>query len=122
MSVICKEHWNELLYATLIHCIRRISKGFSRHEHRAAKACLHYLLNQGQKNEWVYVDIWISHCSHSCVFSMNYWRYTYLTIYRVAFFLSFPHPQISAVLLVKIALIQIFNSAWCNFKKSYTTQ
>ncbi|KAK7834764.1 hypothetical protein CFP56_024142 [Quercus suber] len=27
-----------------------ISKSSSRHEHRAAKACMHYLLNQGQKN------------------------------------------------------------------------
>ena len=78
--VICKEHWKELFYTSLIHCInyfRRISKGSSRHEHRAAKACMHYLLNQGQKNVWEYVDIWISHSSHSCIFSLSYWWYTF---------------------------------------------
>ena len=82
--VICKEHWKELLYASLIHCInyfRRISKGSSWHEHRAAKACMHYLLNQGQKNVWEYVDIWISCSSHSCIFCELLVIYIYIYIY-----------------------------------------
>jgi len=43
LPLTCEERWKKFLSASLIDCLnffRRISNGSSRHEHRAAKACM----------------------------------------------------------------------------------